>query len=155
MKRPVVSLRTITATTVRAVTDLAVNEEQQHLVASNAVSLAEALFAQEAWYRAIYADDELIGFVMLYDESLRDAPPAEPRVGLWRFMIDRRFQAHGYGSDALQLVIQHVKALGVHTLLELSFVPGPNSPERFYLRHGFRSTGRMDEGEVVLELPLR
>ena len=33
-------------------------------------------------------------------------------------------------------------------------VPGPGSPEAFYLDLGFRHTGRLDEGEVVLELPL-
>jgi diamine N-acetyltransferase len=65
-----VTFREITSTTVRAVTDLAVAESQRALVASNAVSLAEALFSNEAWHRAIYHADDLAGFVMLYDESL-------------------------------------------------------------------------------------
>ena len=52
-----VTLREITSETVRAVTKLAVHPSQVGFVASNAVSLAEALFSSEAWYRAIYADD--------------------------------------------------------------------------------------------------
>jgi diamine N-acetyltransferase len=68
-----VTLREITSDTVRAVTALSVAEPQRAFVAPNAVSLAEALFASEAWYRAIYHAEELAGFVMLYDESLR--PP--------------------------------------------------------------------------------
>jgi len=63
------SLRPITAGTVRQIIKLAVAPGQERFVASNAVSLAEALFAPEAWYRAIYAGDEPAGFVMLFDES--------------------------------------------------------------------------------------
>lgn len=35
------------------------------------LSVGQALFAPEAWYRAIYLHEEPVGFVMLYDESLR------------------------------------------------------------------------------------
>ena len=66
-----VSLREITAETVRRITSLSVNPDQQRFVASNAVSLAEALFSEEAWYRAVYVGESPAGFVMLYDESLR------------------------------------------------------------------------------------
>lgn len=69
-----VSLREITADTVRAVTRLTVAESQKGFVASNAVSLAQALFSPQAWYRAIYLADELVGFVMLADESLGPEP---------------------------------------------------------------------------------
>ncbi len=70
-----VTLREITADTVRAVTDLAVAESQRGFVAPNAVSLAQALFAPAAWYRAIYADEALAGFVMLEDQSQLTPPP--------------------------------------------------------------------------------
>jgi len=52
-----VSLREITSETVRAVTRLSVAESQKGFVAPNAVSLAQALFAPTAWYRAIYLAD--------------------------------------------------------------------------------------------------
>lgn len=149
-----VSLREITAATVRSITALAVTADQQRFVAPNAVSLAEALFNQEAWYRAIYAGESPAGFVMLYDESLRAAPPPSPRIGLWRFMVDAAFQGHGVGAAALEQVIAHVRDKALFTTLETSYVPGPGSPERFYLRAGFRHTGKVDDGEVVLELPL-
>ena len=150
-----VYLRDITADTVRQITDLSVGAEQQRFVAPNAVSLAQALFSEEAWYRAIYADDSPAGFVMLYDESLRATPPPEPQVGLWRFMIDNRFQRQGIGAEALRQVIAHVKGKGLFVSLVTSYVPGPGCPEEFYLRAGFRHTGRVDGAEVVLELPLR
>jgi len=149
-----VTLRKITADTVRAVTKLAVAESQKGFVASNAVSLAQALFAPEAWYRAIYAGDELVGFVMLADESLRTPPPDKLAIGVWRFMIDERFQGRGYGRAALLQVIEHARGKGLFDTLELSYVPGPGCPEPFYRSLGFRPNGRLDEGEIVLEVAL-
>ena len=150
-----VCLREITADTVRAVTRLAVAPNQAGFVAPNAVSLAQALFAPEAWYRAVCCGIEAVGFVMLYDESLRSPPPAEPSVGVWRFMIDARHQGRGIGRAALRQVIEHVRAQRRFKALELSYVPGPGCPEPFYLGLGFRHTDRMDGEEVVLELPLQ
>ena len=68
---PPVTLREITEHTVRAVTKLSVADDQLGLVASNAVSLAQALFSDCAWYRAIYSGEELAGFVMIADDTLR------------------------------------------------------------------------------------
>lgn len=149
-----VTLREITADTVRAVIGLAVAPQQQGFVAPNAVSLAQALFAPQAWYRAIYVGEEIAGFVMLDDESLLAAPPPRPQVGVWRFMVDARQQGRGIGRAALLQVIAHVRGKGLFDRLQLSYVPGPGCPEPFYLALGFKHTGRMDEGEVVLELPL-
>jgi diamine N-acetyltransferase len=148
----VVTLREITAETVRTITDLSVGAEQQRFVASNAVSLAEALFHPEAWYRAIYLGESPVGFLMLYDETLRASPPAAPRVALWRFMIDARYQGRGVGKAALKEVIAHVRGKRVFSSLRTSYVPGPGCPEPFYVRLGFRPTGEIEDGETVLEL---
>jgi GNAT superfamily N-acetyltransferase len=109
-------------------------------------SLAQALFSPEAWYRAIHVGTELAGFVMLYDESLRSPAPERPRIAVWRFMIDAAFQGRGIGRSALLLVIEHVRAKGVCSRLELSYVPGPRSPENFYRGLGFKPNGKVDEG---------
>ncbi|MGF1524474.1 MAG: GNAT family N-acetyltransferase [Leptolyngbyaceae cyanobacterium] len=148
----VVTLREITADTVHQITDLTVKQDQKHFVASNAVSLAQALFHEEAWYRAIYEDESPAGFVMLYDETLRTDPPAEPKISLWRFMVDAQFQRRGIGKAALELVIDYVRSRGVFTSLTTSYVPGPGCAEAFYRGHGFCPNGEMDEDEVVLEL---
>jgi diamine N-acetyltransferase len=149
-----VTLREITADTVRAVVKLAVAEHQTNLVASNGMSLAQALFAPEAWYRAIYLDDEPVGFVMLSDESLVDPLPEEPEIGVWRFMVDARYQGQGIGRAALQQIIEHVRRKGLFQKLSLSYVPEEGGPEAFYRSFGFRPTGEIDEGEVVMELLL-
>lgn len=130
--------------------------DQQRFVASNAISLAEALFsfAEEAWYRTIYLDDEPAGFVMLYDESLRTDPPQAPQIAVWRFMIDAGRQGQGTGAAALWMVIEHIRRKEAFNSLLVSYVPGPGCPEGFYLSAGFEHTGQVDDGEVVLKLVL-
>ena len=88
-----VSLREITSETVRQITRLSVSPEQQRFVASNAISLAEALFSPNAWYRAIYAGESPAGFVMLYDESLRTTPPPNHRRHCGASWLIRDFKA--------------------------------------------------------------
>jgi diamine N-acetyltransferase len=149
-----VTLREITAETVISIVKLSVAEDQKQFVATNAVSLAQALFAPEAWYRGIYLGDEPVGFVMLEDQSLRSPPPADPQIGVWRFMIDAKYQKRGIGAAALRQIIEHARAKGLFKTLWLSYVPGPGSPEPFYLGLGFRHTGRKDGEEVILEIPL-
>ena len=150
-----VTLREITASTVRTITSLAVMPDQRRFVATNAESLAQALFAPEAWYRAIYVDQEPVGFVMLSDESLRQPPPEKPEVWVWRFMVDARHQHKGIGRAALRLVIEHVRSKGIFSRLLLSYVPEEGSAEHFYLSLGFVPTGQVEEGEVVMALELR
>ena len=142
-----VELREITAETVRAVTALKVSPEQEGYVAPNAVSIAEAYFQPKAWFRAIAAGDELVGFVMVY----RDADVGEFYV--WRFMIDAREQGHGYGRRAVELLVDEARQDGA-TRITLSVVPGEHSALDFYARLGFTQTGEEHGGELELELPV-
>ena len=144
----VVELCEITGETVRAICRLQVAPSQRGLVAPNAVSLAEALFEPKAWYRGVYADDRPVGFVMLYDD--REAG----RMFLWRLMVADGCQGLGYGWRALELVAEHARTLPGVTALVVSWVPGPGSPEAFYLAFGFEPTGDVEDGEVVGRLRL-
>jgi hypothetical protein len=75
-----VSLREVSAQTVRYMCDLSVAPGQERFVAPNAVSIAEAYFCENAWFRAI----KLPGALNL---AIHD-PPATlimARVSLWLF----------------------------------------------------------------------
>lgn len=141
-----VRLVEVTADTVRAVVSLSVSPDQEKFVASNAISIAQAYFTKEHWFRAIAVDDDLIGFVMLYTKIEDDS------VYIWRFMIDQRHQQRGLGGAALRAVIDDVKTWRGVTALRLSFVDQPGGPEPFYAKQGFRRTGRIVDGEVEAEL---
>jgi diamine N-acetyltransferase len=49
-------------------------------------------------------------------------------------------------------LIAHARALPGVTAFRVSYVPGDGDAGVFYRRHGFRDTGAVDDGEVVLEL---
>lgn len=143
-----VSLKEITADTVRTICDLSVLEEQKKFVAPNAVSIAQAYFSEYAWFRAIYADETPVGFLMLYDDT------EKPEYYLWRFMIDARYQGMGFGRRALELLIEHVRNRPKAKELYTSVLQAEGGPQGFYEGMGFKLTGDMEEGEAVLRLEL-
>jgi len=143
-----VTLREITGETVHQIVQLKVTADQDRFVAPNAVSIAEAYFEPKAWFRAIYAGETPVGFVMLYED------PEEPVYYLWRFMIDARYQGMGYGRQAIQQVIDHVRTRPNATEMFLSYAPSEGSPEKFYNHLGFVNTGKMHEDEMEMRLEL-
>jgi diamine N-acetyltransferase len=151
-----VTLREITDDNRAAVEALSITEEQDQYVAGVAESLVEAAELPDArpWYRAVYADDEPVGFVMISDGILVDNPEYVGPYYLWRLLVDRRFQGRGYGTAALDLVVEHVRTRPDARVLLTSHVVGPTSPVSFYLQYGFRLTGDVHEGEPLLELAL-
>ena len=143
-----VTLREVTAETFRAVCALEVASTQRGYVAPNAISIAQAHFEPKAWFRAVYAGEEPVGFVMLHEDT------EKPEYFLWRFMVAAQHQGKGYGRRALDLVVEHVRSLPGARVLGSSFVPGEHGPQAFYVRYGFVETGEVDEGEHVIRLDL-
>jgi len=144
-----VSLREITEDSLGDVLRLSVAENQKCFVASNAVSIAQAHFAGDsAWFRAIYADDVPVGFVML------EVDFGKPEYFLWRFMIDARFQRLGFGHQALDLLVEHVRGLPGASELLVSYEPGEGNPGPFYHCYGFVDDGRFIDGEYISVLKL-
>ena len=142
-----VSLHEVTKDNVREVVTLEVAQEQSSYVATNAKSIAEAYFEPKAWFRAIGAGDEFVGFAMVY---------RDPTAGIfyvWRFMIDARHQGRGYGRRAMELLHDEARADGAREIT-LSVVPGEHSALDFYRRLGFEETGKVEHGELELRLSL-
>jgi diamine N-acetyltransferase len=151
-----VTLREITAPNLDPIVALAVAPSQERFVGTVAGALADATEIPEArpWYRAIYAQDEPVGFVMLS----WNVPPQPPRIigpwFLWKLLIDERHQRRGYGRAAVRLVAEIVRRNGATELLT-SCVQADEGPEAFYRRLGFVRTGERDEnGEAILALSL-
>lgn len=148
-KDAAISLREITRDTLSPILDLNVGEDQTHFVAPNSVSIAQAHFEPDhAWFRAIYADETPVGFVMMYDD------PEAPKYYLWRFMIDSRYQGLGFGRRSMAALIDHVRSRPNAVQLLVSCVPGEGSPCPFYVHLGFEYTGEIEHGEKVLRLDL-
>ena len=122
-------------------------------MADNALSIAQAHFSENAWLRAIYADETIVGFIMLHIGSDWADGIDCPGVFLWRLMIGKAYQGKGYGKAALDWLIKHLRSLGVRELYT-SYALGPGSPEGFYRKLGFIPTGDHygDEPEAVLKI---
>jgi RimJ/RimL family protein N-acetyltransferase len=144
-----VGLIDITTENERMVSKLSTHRTQEEFVAPMLASFTDALFPELVdgapvvpWMRAIVADDEIVGFVML---ALRTEYHPEPF--LWRLLIDRLHQRRGIGGRVLDLIAEDCLKMGDNTLLT-SWREGKGSPRRFYLRNGFEPTGRVVDDET-------
>jgi diamine N-acetyltransferase len=152
-----VSLREITDQNREAVVALRVAASQEGYVSSVADSLEEARGTPEGspWCRAVYVEDQPVGFVMLSWNVTPDPPRIIGPWFLWKLLIDQRHQGRGHGREAVKLVADIARDHGASELLT-SCVVGDRSPEPFYRQIGFVPTGERDEnGEIVLALRLR
>jgi diamine N-acetyltransferase len=147
-----VELRPVTRHNIDALLKLDAGDGGRQ-VASNAKSMAEAAVYAEAWPRAIYAGDDLAGFLMLYDPALA-SEPEEPDYYLWRLMIDRAHHRKGYGRAALRLLIEHVKTRAHRGVLLTSIAEPAPQLHAFYGSVGFVATDEFVDGERVLRLSL-
>lgn len=123
--------------------------EQNRFVAPNVVSLAQAwLYQDEARPLAVCDGDEVVGFLMLdWDEN-------ERTVGIWRFMIAPAHQNKGFGRKALQAAIQLAREANCFDLMHLDYIPGNDVARNLYYSLGFRENGDVEDGEIVMTMPL-
>lgn len=147
---PTISLREITADTVEDICRLTgtLPDYQQKFVASNAFSIAQAYFEPKAWFRAIYADDEPVGFIMLDDDD------EAQEYFLWRLMVAGPQQGRGFGRQAIELLLDYVRTRPGATALLTSYVHEYRGPGGFYHQLGFEPTGEILDGETVVKLDL-
>ena len=150
-----ITLREITDDNVRSVLDVRLAPGQERFVTSVADSLEEAEDNPQGspWFRAVYADEEPVGFVMLSWDVVPQPPDINGPWFLWKLLIDHRHQGKGYGREVVRQVLELVRANGGTELLT-SHVPGEGGPAGFYARLGFVPTGELDpDGEVLLRRP--
>lgn len=157
-KESVVTLRKVDKDNWRRVVGLTVTEGQAANVSTNAMSLCESHYSEDAWVRAIYADDTPVGFLMM---SIWEP---EDWYAIWRFMIDSRYQKLGLGGQAIQLAIDHVRQTYHSAKLLRLFSVGPagtkgikanDSPYYFYTRFGWKDISPLDKnGKLDMGLNL-
>ena len=147
-------LRTIDDTNKNAVELLEVLDSQKQYIASNKYSLETATkeeYREIARPFAIYADGKIIGFTMFAFELTSSDP--NDRYWLWRFMIDKNSQGNGYGSVALEKIIDYFRRHGANHIL-LSTKESNTTALSLYRKYQFAETGEMNEDEIVLRLNL-
>jgi diamine N-acetyltransferase len=144
-----VSLREIDQKNFRECVNLKVAAGQETFVATNVMSIAQVYIYPTANPLAVYAGDEMVGFVMYgYDEE-------DEHFYLGRLMIDEKHQGKGYGRAATLAVIERMKLIENCREIFLSFVPENTGAEKLYQSVGFERTGKTSEsGEIVMRFTI-
>lgn len=131
---------------------LTVSAEQAQYVYPNANSLEDAERLPEiARPFAIYADGKMVGFTLFAFDEINDDPD---RYWLWRLMIGSGFQGKGYGSAALEVIIDYFRENGADEIT-LSAKESNTVALALYHKFGFRENGEMNGEEIVLKKPLK
>lgn len=131
---------------------LKVSDNQMQYIATNEDSWKTAKEnVKVARPFVIYCDGNIVGFTMFaFDEEYEDP---NDRYWLWRFMIDENLQGNGYGTAALQVIIQYFREHGANHI-RLSTKETNRTALYMYRKAGFRDTGEMNDEEIILQLYL-
>ena len=120
-------------------------------VASNAVSLAEAWLyyeSQDTHPFAVYHGEELVGFMMVHEDRAKGV------LDLWRLAIAKEHQGKGYGSAALRTLIPLARESGKYICIAIGYMEGNDRARHIYEKLGFRPTGLVEDGEIIMRLDL-
>ncbi len=139
---PLIKLIEITEDNWLEAARLSVAEEQKGYVASAVGIIARGYVYRDCQARVwgIAAGEQLVGLalVRIFDE--------EPVCyDLQQLMIDARFQNRGYGTAALGLIIEKLKAEGAYPCVEVCVKREDAQALHVYEKAGFVDTGYVDE----------
>ncbi len=141
-----IELLKITQDNFDEVINLKVADNQLTFVSTVVHSLAQAwLYSETAFPFAIYANNTLVGFVMLGYYKDRE------QYTLWKFLIDEKHQSKGYGKKALQLAINFlVKEFNAKEIY-VGVSIGNDAAKHLYVSFGFEETGQIENNMEELK----
>ena len=125
---------------------------QESFVSHPIRSLAQAyIYRDQCQPFGIYEDGRMVGYVMvIYDYDI-------PEYDIWHMMIDESEQGHGYGSAALDLVIDYIRTKPFGDSDRVALTCDKNNPtaKKLYEKKGFSATGTEDEDEIEMALTVK
>ncbi len=152
-----ITLQPVTAKNWRELIKLKVREDQNHFVASNLFSIAEAQFGEdfeghywEMYPFGIYDEETPVGFLMY---GCNFSHPTQ-QVFIYRLMVDAKYQGKGYGRWGMEKMMEIFRADGRIKVVGISYEPDNDVARKLYASLGFVETGRIlfEEAEAILKL---
>ena len=128
------------------VISLSLPKEQEELVVSNAVSIAQAYVQAECIPLAIYNDETLVGFIMYCID--RD----DGEYWIYRLMVDKVHQNKGYGRSAMEKVIETIKQDKARHKIYLGVDISSGASVHLYKSLGFTFNGQVFGKEHIMVL---
>jgi len=124
---------------------------QEEFVSHPIRSLAQAyVYREQCQPFGIYAAEKMVGYVMvIYDQDV-------PEYDIWHMMIDKEEQGRGYGSKALDEVLDYIRTKPFGDSNRIALTCNKNQPiaRMLYEKKGFRATGNEDGDELELAMTL-
>ena len=124
------------------VASLSVKEEQKKYVAPAIGILARGYVYRNCNVK-VYAfehDGVIVGTALV--REFTDEPLG---YDLQQFMVDEQYQRKGYGSQALQLILDELRKEGHYDHVELCVKKADTEAIRLYEKYGFADSGYIDE----------
>ena len=121
---------------------LSVSEEQQVFLDRPIGIIARGYVYRHCGARVIGItnDRQIIGVALV--RNLDEEPAC---YDLQQFMIDSRFQNKGYGTEALKLILESLKAEGKYNCVEVCVNQADIPALKVYEKVGFADTGYIDD----------
>ena len=141
-----ITIRPITEENWYLACDLELLKHQEDYLASNSYSIAQASFYPNFHTRAIYKEEEVIGFLMYV--SMEEEGLAPGSYAIYRFMVDHRHQGNGHGRAALGLALKEISSRAGAKAISISYKPDNAIAKTFYASFGFAETGIDQSGEM-------
>ncbi len=127
--------------------NLKLADGQEEFVSHPIRSLAQAyVYREQCQPFGIYNDGVMVGYVMvIYDYDI-------PEYDIWHMMIDESKQCNGYGSEALDLVLDYIrtKPFGDSDRVALTCNLKNEKAIALYKSKGFEETGEVYDDEIEL-----
>jgi diamine N-acetyltransferase len=142
-----VTLREITKDNWRQCIRLDPGPAGRAFIPSNLYALAESRFSPSFFPFGIYVESVMVGFVMYNTQT-----EADGSYSIYSMMVGARYQGKGYGTTALQLVIERLRQLPHCTTISLEYDHANEQAARVYRRLGFREVAESPTGGVIAHL---
>ena len=147
-----VELKPITEDNFIDAFNLSLAPEQERFVSHPVRSLAQAyVYRDQCQPFGIYAEGKMVGYVMvIYDYDV-------PVYDIWHMMIDASMQGCGYGSKALDRVIEYIRTrpFGNSCRVALTCNKDNTIARMLYESRGFSATGAADDDEIELAMTVK
>ena len=124
------------------IANLSVREHQRNYAAPAIGILARGYVYRDCNAR-VFAFEE--NGVIVGTALVREFPDEPFGYDLQQFMVDRRYQNRGYGSQALQLILDGLKKEGRYDHVELCVKKADAEAIHLYEKFGFADSGYIDE----------
>ena len=138
-----ISFRNITSDNWKECINLKISDDEKDFIWPNVYSIAESQFYPKAVSKAIYDDEQMVGYTMFGED--------EDDSNLFyidRLMISKDFRNKGHAFEAIQLIIKEAIKNGFNAIAT-SVDPKNNKMQSLLKKADFYSKNEFDNGEII------